>query len=141
MEKKAINILLVEDDEVDVESVMRSLRRHRIANRVTVARDGLEALEILRGEADQTVRRPVIVLLDINMPRMNGLEFLRVVRGDKDLRDLVVFVLTTSSNQQDIYTAYDLSVAGYMLKDDVGEGFHEAVHLIDHYWRVVELRL
>ncbi|MFK7887105.1 MAG: response regulator [Gammaproteobacteria bacterium] len=139
-EGRVVKILLVEDDEIDVESVRRSFERNRIANTIYVAKDGVEGLEMLRGTGAQRLDRPLIILLDINMPRMNGLEFLREVRADKELRDLVVFVLTTSSNENDIFEAYNLNVAGYMLKTEVGNGFAEAIRLIDHYWRVVELR-
>jgi CheY-like chemotaxis protein len=139
-ESTVVNILLVEDDEIDVESVRRSFRRNRIANKIHLARDGVEALEMLRVDGDKHITRPLIVLLDINMPRMNGLEFLNELRRDEALRDLVVFVLTTSSNEYDIYEAYNLNVAGYMLKTEVGDGFGDAIKLIDHYWRVVELR-
>ncbi|MEM6640863.1 MAG: response regulator [Pseudomonadota bacterium] len=137
---RKIRILLIEDDEVDVESVRRSFMRHRIGNDIAVAGDGIAALEWLRGREQDFETRPLIILLDINMPRMNGLEFLRELRTDPALRDLVVFVLTTSADEKDIFAAYDLNVAGYMLKTEVGDGFTEAIRLIDHYWQVVELR-
>ncbi len=87
------NILVVDDDEVAVMAVRRALRQHRIDNPVVVANDGLHALELLRSGA---VGRPYIILLDINMPRMTGLEFLSVIRADRDLSSSVVFVMTTS---------------------------------------------
>lgn len=136
---RAVRLLLVEDDAVDVEAIRRSFLRNRIANEIAVAGNGVEALQWLRGDENDPAARPLIILLDINMPKMNGLEFLREVRADPALRDLVVFVLTTSDDENDIFEAYNLHVAGYMLKTDVGDGFSEAIRLIDHYWRVVEL--
>ena len=78
------------------------------------------------------------MILDINMPRMSGLELLRKIREDAELRNLIVFVLTTSNDEQDKFEAYDLNVAGYMLKSDIGGSFMGAVSLVDQYWRVVE---
>ncbi len=105
----------------------------RIGNPVSHARDGVEGLEAIR-----SLPRPNLVILDINMPRMNGLEFLRNLRRDEDLRDTIVFVLTTSNDDQDKFEAYNLNVAGYMLKSDMGNSFVRAVSLVDNYWRVVE---
>ncbi|MEO0996874.1 MAG: response regulator [Pseudomonadota bacterium] len=135
---RPVNILLVDDDEVDIEAMSRSFARRKIGNSVHVAANGLEALQFLRD--GNGLERPVIILLDINMPQMNGLEFLQELRADPELNDLIVFVLTTSEDQNDVYAAYNLNVAGYMLKSEVGDSFHEAIDLIEHYWRVVELR-
>lgn len=142
MSTSDIHVLVVDDDEVDVESLRRSFTRRRIANPVHVASDGVVALQMLRGESGhRTLPRPLIVLLDINMPRMNGLEFLRVIRADDKLKDLVVFVLTTSADQRDLHEAYSLNIAGYILKSDAGDSFLDAIDLLDHYWRIVELRV
>ncbi|MEL6871004.1 MAG: response regulator [Pseudomonadota bacterium] len=131
-----VNVLLVDDDEVDVVTVRRAFERKRIANRIYVAKDGIDALDLLRsGE----IARPILILLDINMPRMNGLEFLREMRADPRHHNHVVFVLTTSSDQSDIFDAYELNIAGYMLKNEVGDGFVDAIGLIESYWRIVEL--
>ncbi|MEL6368534.1 MAG: response regulator, partial [Pseudomonadota bacterium] len=130
-----VNILLVEDDEVDIENVRRALRKRKIANPLFVARDGLEALELLEREQ---VTAPVMILLDINMPRMDGLEFLKRIRKDDQHKNHTVFVLTTSARLSDLYQAYDLSVSGYMMKSDVGDAFIEALELVDDYWRVIE---
>ncbi len=138
MDTMPVNILLVEDDEVDIENVRRALRKRKIANPLFVARDGLEALELLeRGQ----VTAPVMILLDINMPRMDGLEFLKRIRKDDQHKNHTVFVLTTSARQSDLYQAYDLSVSGYMMKSDVGDAFIEALELVDDYWRVIEARV
>ena len=114
--------------------------RHRIANPLHVASDGVEALRILRGDGDgDGLHRPYIVLFDLNMPRMGGIEFLEQVRGDPKLHDIVVFVLTTSKSDEDKLASYDHNVSGYIVKDDVGPGFQRLVDLLQYYWRVVEL--
>lgn len=96
------SILLVEDDEVDIEVIRRLFEKRRIANQLYVAHDGASALQMLRGEeAYDPVRRPYVILLDLNMPRMNGLDFLDQLRRDADLKDSVVFVLTTSNSDRD----------------------------------------
>ncbi len=139
MPDKQVQILLVEDDEVDVDFLLRAFAKANIANKITVARDGYEALEILNGEGGhQRLPRPYIILLDINMPRMNGLEFLHVLRQDAELGSSVVFMLTTSSAHKDMLAAYDEHVAGYILKQNVGAEFLALPNLLANYWRVVE---
>lgn len=133
MSKEAVNILLVEDDTIDAKAFLRAMDKLKIANPVTVAKDGVEGLEKLR-----ELPRPNLVILDINMPRMNGLEMLREVREDQRLHDTIVFVLTTSNDEKDKFEAYNLNVAGYMLKSDMGNSFIRAVSLVENYWRVVE---
>ena len=140
MHTETVTVLLVEDNEVDIEAVRRAFRLHRIANPVRVASDGVEALEILRGEGDHPrLERPYVILLDLNMPRMNGIEFLTEVRADPALQDAVVFMLTTSKRDEDRLASYQLNVAGYIIKSHVGEDFVRLVMMLDHYWRVVEL--
>lgn len=136
MSTRTVTLLLVEDNEVDVEAVRRGLASHRIANPVVVASDGVEALEMLRGGE---VERPFFVLLDLNLPRMDGHEFLQRLRADDALHDAVVMVLTTSRDEYDVQAAYEQHVAGYIVKRDVGAGFVRLVELLDHYWKVVEL--
>jgi len=135
---KPVHILLVEDDRIDAKAFLRAMTKLRISNPLTVARDGVEGWELLKGNGDTEVPRPNLVILDINMPRMNGLELLRKIREDSELRNLIVFVLTTSNDEKDKFEAYDLNVAGYMLKSDLGGSFMGAVSLVDQYWRVVE---
>jgi len=130
--------LLVEDDNIDAKAFLRAMKKLKITNPVTIARDGIEAWELLKGNGETRIERPNLVILDINMPRMNGLELLRKIREDAELRNLIVFVLTTSNDEQDKFEAYDLNVAGYMLKSDLGGSFMGAVSLVDQYWRVVE---
>jgi CheY-like chemotaxis protein len=135
-----VSILLVDDDDVAAESVVRSLRKHAMDFPVVLARDGLEALEILRGDhADLSIERPYLVLLDLNMPRMNGFEFLHEVRNDKTLRDSIIFVLTTSDAESDRMRAYQDNIAGYMVKSAVGPQFAKLASLLDNYRSTVSL--
>jgi CheY-like chemotaxis protein len=134
-----VNLLLVEDDEVDVQGLKRAFAKSRIGNPITVARDGIEALEILRGENGQAkLAKPHLILLDLNMPRMNGLEFLEAIRADEDLRTSVVFMITTSRAEEDKARAYEKNVAGYIVKQDPANTFMQAVALLEHYWKIVE---
>ena len=132
-----LNILLVEDDEVDVMNVRRAFQRNHIANPLFTAVDGLEALEELRSGRIPRERR--IVLLDLNMPRMNGIEFLRELRRDPELRSTTVVVLTTSNDDRDKVDAYDLNVAGYLLKPVTFGNFCEVMAALNRYWALVEL--
>lgn len=139
MTTRSVNVLLVEDNDIDRECVVRAFARHRIANPLFHALDGLEALDVLRGTGGHApLPRPYLLLLDINMPRMNGIELLRELRSDEKLRDSVVFVLTTSNSDEDRVATYNLNVAGYIVKTDVGAGFLHLVELLKCYWRVVE---
>jgi len=134
-----VNLLLVEDDEVDVQGMKRAFAKSRIGNPITVARDGIEALEILRGENGQAkLAKPHLILLDLNMPRMNGLEFLEAIRADEDLKTSVVFMITTSKAEEDKARAYEKNVAGYIVKQDPANTFMQAVALLEHYWKIVE---
>ena len=130
---KVVNILIVEDDLIDAKAFIRAMQKLKIGNPVVHATDGVEGWEML-----QTMERPNMVILDINMPRMNGLELLRKIRADEKLRDTIVFMLTTSNADEDKFEAYDLHVAGYMLKSDMGNSFVSAVTLVENYWKVVE---
>lgn len=132
--------LLVEDDDLDVVAMQRTFRKLKIANPLVVARNGREALDVLRGENGATrLTRPFIVLLDLNMPQMNGIEFLDAIRQDPDLKTLIVFVLTTSSDDQDRVAAYNRHVAGYIVKAQPEDTLPKAIEMLNHYWRVVEL--
>lgn len=134
-----VNLLLVDDDEVDVQGLKRAFNKSRIANPITVARDGVEALEVLRGENGKPkLPKPHLILLDLNMPRMNGLEFLEVIRADEEFRSAVVFMVTTSKAEEDKARAYGHNVAGYIVKQDPAKTFMQAVSMLEHYWTVVE---
>jgi len=134
-----LNILLVEDDDVAAEAVMRGLRRHAADCRVTVAEDGCVALQILRGQHPRWIGKPHIVLLDLNMPRMNGFEFLKELRADGECRGTVVFILTTSDIGADRLRAYHECVAGYIVKSDVGPQCSNLARFIGDYREVVHL--
>ncbi|MFG0288464.1 MAG: response regulator [Rhodopirellula sp. JB044] len=133
-----VSLMLVEDDPLDVLAMQRTLKKQRILNPLVHARDGMEALDRLRGVGCDPLQRPYLILLDLNMPRMNGLEFLEELRDDPALRDSVVFVLTTSDTDRDIVKAYENFVAGYVLKSKAGEDLLRLLSLLDHYWRIVE---
>ena len=139
MQGQTVHVLLVEDDEIDAEQMVRSFRKLKIANPITIVNDGYEALNTLRG-ANGYIRlpRPYIILLDINMPRMNGLEFLRAIRQDDELQRSIVFVLTTSKNEEDIVAAYASHVAGYFLKAQCAESFLALPVMMRNYWRIVD---
>ena len=137
MTDRMLNILLVEDDEVDVMNVQRAFQKNHIANPLFVAGDGIEGLEKLRSGDIPRERR--IVLLDLNMPRMNGIEFLRELRRDPDLSLTTVVVLTTSNDDRDKIDAYHLNVAGYLLKPVTFSNFCEVMATLNKYWTLVEL--
>ena len=129
-----VTILLVEDDEVDVRAIRRGLEKQKISNPLIPATDGIEALQLLRGEGGRTkVPRPYLILLDLNMPRMNGIQFLQELRKDPRLTDSIVFVLTTSAAEEDQVAAYKEHIAGYLVKADAGENFLKAIQLLDKF--------
>jgi CheY-like chemotaxis protein len=133
---KEISLLIVEDDDIDATALKRALHKLKLLNPVYRAKDGLEAIELLRkGE----IPMPYIILLDLNMPRMNGLEFLEELRSDPLLTHAIVFVLTTSKTDEDIIAAYREHVAGYLLKQRMDNYFLQVISLLDHYWRIIEL--
>jgi CheY-like chemotaxis protein len=134
---RLLNILLVEDDEVDVMNVRRAFKKNNITNPLFVAGDGLEAFEQLRGGMIPRDRR--IILLDLNMPQMNGIEFLRELRRDPGLNMTPVIVLTTSNDDRDRIEAYNLNVAGYLLKPVTFSNFCEVMAALNKYWALVEL--
>ena len=139
MNKQQVRVLVVDDDDVDSEMVVRGFKKHRIGNPVTVAENGREALEVLRGNGEAPLAKPFIVLLDLNMPGMNGFEFLDELRSDPSLKSTVVFVLTTSRQEVDMAKSYEKNVAGYIVKGDVGPSFKKAVDMLEDYWTVVTL--
>jgi len=133
---REVTLFLIEDDDVDATNIERSFIKKRINNPIVRARDGVEALELMRGDS---VPVPYIVLLDLKMPRMDGLEFLRHIRSDDKLNETVVFVLTTSLDEEDIAASYKEHIAGYFVKDETGDKFLNIVELLDGYWKVVHL--
>jgi CheY-like chemotaxis protein len=133
-----LTILLVEDDDVAAEAVERSLKKSGVDARVVHAANGVAALEFLRS-TPRLRRGPLITLLDLNMPRMNGFEFLREVRSDPALADLIVFVLTTSDAELDRTRAYQEHIAGFMVKSAIGPQFSYLANLLREYSKAVIL--
>ena len=135
MSEIPLSILLVEDDEVDIMNVKRAFKKNNIKNPIQVARNGLEAIELLRKPG---ALLPKVIILDINMPRMNGIEFLKEIRKDDKLKMISVFVMTTSNEDSDKINAYDLNVAGYILKPLSFEKFVSSVATLNSYWSLCE---
>ena len=139
MINETIDIMLVEDDEVDIMQVQRAFGKHHITNTLHVARNGIEALAMLRGEGHpKLIPLPKIILLDINMPMMNGLEFLAQLRADPELHAISILILTTSSNDQDRIAAFELNVAGYILKPIDTTKFMESIRVLNMFWSLTE---
>jgi CheY-like chemotaxis protein len=128
-------ILLVDDDRVDSMAVQRAFKELKIRNKLEMVGDGEQALDFLRNPKNT---RPCIILLDINMPRMNGIEFLKVAKQDQDLRRIPVIVLTTSKEEQDKLDSFDLGVAGYMIKPADYMKIVELFRAVDCYWTISE---
>ena len=131
-----VSLIVVDDDLGEVKAVRRSFAKARIGNPILHVMDGVEAIELLNGpEAPEKF----VMLVDLNMPRMNGIELVREIRSDPKLKKAVIFMLTTSDDQRDIAAAYDLNVAGYMVKFRVGEDFKELIDTLGCYWTLIEL--
>lgn len=138
-ESQTVQLLHVEDDDLCLMGMNRAFKAAKVANPVSFAHDGIEALEMLRGTNGRPrVPRPFLILLDLNMPRMSGIEFLKELRKDEELRKSIVFVMTTSNADEDKVKAYSLGAAGYILKSNPANAFLEATALLDRYCRVVE---
>ena len=138
--KADVSLLMVEDDDLDATAITRAFKKLKLANPLVRAKDGIEALEFLRGENGKTkIIKPYMILLDLNMPRMDGIEFLSELRKDPTLSNSVIIVLTTSAADKDKVAAYDNHVAGYVIKSDLGSSFLEVIQLIDCYWKIVSL--
>lgn len=142
MDDRIINILLVEDDKVDVMNVKRAFKKYKITNPLYIAGNGIEALEMLRSQNNQSPIIPEtrrLVLLDLNMPKMNGLEFLHELRNDDNLKRTPVIVLTTSDEDKDRIEAYNLNVAGYILKPVTFANFADVMITLNKYWTLCEM--
>lgn len=137
---RRISILLVEDDDVEVMNVQRAFQRMDITAPLYTAQDGVEALELLRGSRRSELKIfPKIVLLDLNLPRMNGIELLRELRNDPELQRMIVVVLTTSDDARDVSDAFKLNVAGYIVKPPTFDGFVDALQSVGSYWSLSRL--
>jgi CheY-like chemotaxis protein len=141
-EDKKLNILLVEDDEVDIMNVQRAFKKNNIVSSLFFASNGIEALEVLRGSDGQPSAIPSyrrLILLDLNMPKMGGIEFLQQLRSDPVLRNIPVVILTTSDQDCDRIDAYSLNVAGYILKPVTFANFVEMMGALNRYWTFSEM--
>ena len=136
----SIPILLVDDDIVDVIDIQRMFKKNNINNPLHIAMNGLEALDKLHEKkgAKKTISTPCIVLLDLNMPKMNGIEFLKAIRADPILKSLLVFVLTSSNSEKDKIDAYNLNIAGYLLKPIQLTDFAKTIYDLNRYWDILE---
>ena len=135
---RPIEILLVEDNPADVRLTLEAFKDGRILNHITVAADGVEAMEMLAREGAHTeVPRPDIILLDLNLPRLDGREVLQRIKDDADLRRIPVVVLTTSADEQDVLRMYDLHANCYITKPVELERFLEIVRTIEDFWLTV----
>ncbi|MBD2436627.1 response regulator [Nostoc sp. FACHB-110] len=142
MLERLINILLVEDDEVDIMNVKRAFKKVNITNPLYLASNGIEALAMLRSQNHQPPKVPPerrLILLDLNMPKMGGIEFLQELRADPKLRATPVVVMTTSNQDQDRVEAYNLNVAGYILKPVTFNSFVEMMATLNKYWLLCEI--
>ncbi|WMS42784.1 response regulator [Acuticoccus sp. MNP-M23] len=134
-----LTVMLVDDDDGDAKAVTRAFRSARVSNPIVRARDGVEALEILNGTHPKTrIEPPFVLLVDINMPRMDGHEFVAALREHDDFRKHIVFMLTTSRDVDDINRAYENNVAGYIVKEDAGGDFLRLAHTLDEFWMLVQ---
>jgi len=131
---------LVEDDDGDAKAMERAFVKARIANPIVRVVDGVDALDLLKGTNGKVkMPSPNILIVDLNMPRMNGLQLVQAIRADEEIRQAIVFVLTTSKREEDKMAVYNLNVAGYIVKATAGQDFLRLVDLMNCYWRIVEL--
>lgn len=137
--KDMVNVIVVDDDSVDLRVIEKAFRGVGIQNPIHFATDGLMALELLRGrDALPPMRRPYLILLDLKMPRMNGIEFLAELRRDPSLRDSIVFVFTTSAEDRDKLAAYQHCIAGYIVKSHTGDEVRTVIPMLKQYLESVE---
>ena len=129
-------ILLVEDDRVDAMTVRRALKDLKVINQLVHTVNGEEALKYLQNESN---KKPCVILLDLNLPKLNGLEFLKIVKGEEELKKIPVVALTTSKEAPDIDASFKLGVAGYIVKPVDYEKFVEAIRVLELYWTLSEL--
>jgi len=129
-------ILLVEDDSVDAMMVKRALKDLKVTNQLVHTTNGEQALEYLRSEGN---KKPCVILLDLNMPKINGIEFLKITKQNEALKKIPVVVLTTSKDEQDVIESFKLNVAGYMVKPANYKKFVETIRAIELYWTLSEL--
>jgi CheY-like chemotaxis protein len=139
MDNEAITVMVVDDDSIDRMAIHRAFKKLELKHPIIEAADGIEALEHLRGQnGRERPGQPLVILLDLNMPRMGGIEFLEEVRSDPELKSSLIFVLTTSKAQADRIRAYGKNIAGYVLKQAAGKSFQESMENLSRYWRTIE---
>lgn len=129
-------VLLVEDDKIDAMTIERAMRDLKIVNTLIHVCNGLEALDYLKNSTDE---KPCIILLDLNMPKMNGIELLKILKNNDEYKKLPVVILTTSNAEKDKTESFNLSVAGYMLKPVDYKQFVEVIKDINLYWTISEI--
>jgi CheY-like chemotaxis protein len=135
-----INVLLVEDDDLDVMNMQRAFKKNNIKNPLYVARNGIEALQMLHGTSTtQFPQDNRLILLDMNMPKMGGIEFLHALRDDPALKPIPVIMLTSSNEEKDRLAAYNLNVAGYLIKSSEFPAFVEMMAKVNDYWSVCQM--
>ncbi len=137
IDSRELSILLVDDDVVDVMAFKRAVKNTlESPYSIVVANDGVDALDILKSNK---ILKPFIIILDINMPKMNGIEFLRSLRGDEIYKDSIVFMFTTSTQEVDKKNAYAYNVAGYIAKADYKDSLKKVITLIETYCSIIYL--
>lgn len=136
-----IEILLAEDNARDAEVTIRTLRKHKIANQITHVEDGQQALDCIFGTGPYAGRDPAnhpkLLLLDLKLPKVDGLEVLRAIRGDERTRLMTVVMMTSSREQQDVIESYKLGVNSYVVKPVEFDNFSAAIAELGHYWLLV----
>jgi CheY-like chemotaxis protein len=133
-----VTLLLVEDEDIDAETIERSMTAGKIANPLVRARDGIEALDLLRGtNGVRKLSQPVMMLVDIRMPRLDGIGLIQAVRADPELTRTVIFVLTTSEDDRDRMAAYDSHVAGYIMKSKTHDDILSLYKMLEYYLLIV----
>jgi CheY-like chemotaxis protein len=139
--QKNPTFMVVDDDDIDAQSIERALKKDvRMTNPIVRAKDGIEALQILRGEhPEKKIVSPFVILVDINMPRMDGIEFMKELRADPDLKSSTAFILSTSKRDEDQMSAYNFNIAGYIEKQNAGVNFLNLITLLGYYISIVEL--
>ncbi|MDB9312320.1 response regulator [Spirulina sp. CS-785/01] len=139
MSYKKLNFLLIEDDEVDIMTVRRAFKKHNLDHQLWTASNGVEALELLSPDSQDYPSHNRLILLDLNMPKMGGIEFLHQLRSHPELKKIPVIVLTTSNEDEDKVKAYNFNVAGYMIKPVTFESFLETIATLNQYWMMSEI--
>lgn len=132
---KSLNILLIEDDTIEVMKLKRAISSLQLAHTITEAQNGEDALQLL----EKKTNLPDIILLDLNMPKINGIEFLKIVKADERLKYIPTVILTTSNNQRDLLECYKIGIAGYVLKPLKYEEYVSKIEKLLSYWSINEL--